>query len=345
MSETFKKNYFRVSERKEKILNDRKKNLERGFEIGYYSAHEYINLKKGTTSYIYAFPFSGKTSWLFNILMYIAKRYGTKIAIYSPETGSDSALVTFLVQVYLGKKLHGRDGQEATDAEWLEALDFIDNHFVILDPVLIGVNKITFSAKEMFKQVTIAEREYGWNVEIVVVDPYNLLARGEGEKSKPISEYTLENLSYINQVAEVLDKHIMIAMHLRDEEPIVDKESGEEYMPKPYPNKIHNGQSVWRAGQLMMGMWRTPTGAIEKSTGIPYEPYRTDFFVQKNKMLGAGEVGFFTLYYDVPSQRFYEIVDGVRYFCGEYEQRAIKQVKKSALKPNLNFDSSDEIIF
>lgn len=334
------KNYFRVSERQEKILESREKNLSRGYEIGFYSAHNYFNIKKGTTSYVYAFPFSGKTSWLFDVLMYVAKKYGAKIAVYSPETGDDTALVTFLVQVYLGKKLHGRHAQVATDEEWLEALEFIDNHFIFLDPIMIGEHKVTFSAKEMFRQVYNAQKEYGWKVEIVVADPYNLLSRDEEDRRKSIAEYTLDNLSYINQVAKTMDIHVMIAMHLRDEEAVVDNETGVEYMPKPYPNKISNGQSVWRVGQIMMGLWRCPEGVIEKSTGIPYASNRTDILVQKNKMLGTGEVGTFTLYYDVYKQKFYEIVDGVKYYCGEYQEmaeRETKEPKESAIKPNLEF--------
>lgn len=331
------KNYFRVSERKNKILDSRDKNLSRGYDIGFYSAHDYFNVKKGTTSYHYAFPFSGKTSYLFDILVFMAKEHGIKIAIYSPETGDDTALVTFIVQVYLGKKLHGRGAQTATDEEWLEALDFIDNHFIFLDPVMVGENKVTFSAKEMFKQVYNAQKEYGWKVEVVVADPYNLLARDEEDRRKSIAEYTLDNLSYINQVAVSMDIHVMIAMHLRDEEAIVDKETGVEYMAKPFPNKIANGQSVWRAGQIMVGLWRCPAGVVEKSTGIPYPENRTDFLVQKNKMLGTGETGTFSLYYDKDRQKFYEVIDGVKYYCGEYKQKAKEQVGESALKPNTDF--------
>lgn len=340
------KNYFRVSERKQKVLDSRKLNFSRGYEIGFYSAHNYINLKKKTTSYIYAFPYSGKTSLVFNILVFIAKTYKAKIAIYSPETGDDTALVSFLVQVYLGKKLHGRDSKTATDEEWIEALDFLDEHFIFLDPISVGKNKVNFSAREMFKQIHTAEKEYGWKVDIAVIDPYNLLSRSEEDRRKSIAEYTLDNLTYINQVVKSMDMHIMIAMHLRDEEAIVDKETGSEYMPKPYPNKIANGQSVWRAGQLMLGMWRCPEGVIEKSTGVPYPNNRTDILVQKNKMLGAGEVGKFSLFYDEQTQSFYEVIDGVKYYCGEYHNKAKNTLENSAIKPNLGFENSDnDIIF
>lgn len=336
------KNYFRVSERKQKVLDSRKLNFSRGYEIGFYSAHDYINLKKKSTSYIYAFPFSGKTSLLFNILIFIAKTYGAKIAIYSPETGDDTALVSFLVQVYLKKKLHGKHANTATDEEWLEALNFLDNHFIFLDPVFVGEKKVNFSAKEMFNQIYTAQKEYGWKIDIAVIDPYNLLSREESDRRKSIADYTLDNLTYINHVAKTMDMHIMVAMHLRDEEANVDKETGTEYMPKPFPNKIANGQSVWRVGQLMMGMWRCPEGVVEKSTGVPYPNNRTDILIQKNKMLGAGQVGKFSLYYDEYSQSFYEVVDGVKYYCGDFHNKAKNNLESSTIKPNLDFGNNDD---
>lgn len=313
------KSYYRVNEFKDNILADRNKVFSRGYEIGFYSAMRYINLKKGATSYIYAFPFSGKSAFVYDVYMYMTKRYGIKVAIYSPEAGDRIALTSYLVQVYLGKKLHGEGAQIATDDEWLEALDFIDNHFIILDPKLVGKDKKVFSAEECFRQVFAAQKEYGWKIEVLLLDPYNMLARRVEDRGLSIADYTLENLTYINSVAQEMDIHIQIVMHLRDAESITDKETGIEYMPKPFPNGLANGQSVWRVGRLMMGMWRCPAGVIEKGTGVPYPDNATDFLVQKNKTLGAGEVGNFRLYYDTSRQKFYEIVAGRRYYCGEYE--------------------------
>lgn len=313
------KAYYRVNEFKGDVIAGRGKVLSRGYEIGFYSAMRYINLKKGSTSFTYAHPFSGKSAFWYDVYMYLAKRYGIKIGIYSPEAGDKVALTSYLVQVYLGKKLHGQDAQTATDEEWLEALDFIDKHFIILDPKLIGKDKKVFSAEECFRQVYAAQKEYGWKIEVLLLDPYNMLSRRPEDRGMSIADYTLENLTYINSVAQEMDMHIQIAMHLRDSESIVDKETGIEYMGRPFPNGVANGQSVWRVGRLMMGMWRCPGGVIEKATGVPYPDNATDFLVQKNKVLGAGETGDFRLYYDVQRQKFYEIVAGRRYYCGEYE--------------------------
>lgn len=336
------KAFYRAGEFKQDILDSRDEILESGFDIGFESAKEFINFKKKFVQYLYAFPFSGKTALMFDIYMHIAKKYKEKIAIYSPEAGGKNFLVAYLVQVYLGKKLHGSRRQKATDKEWEEAINFIDNHFVLLDPKLIGKEKLEFSATEMFNQVYLAEKEYGWKIGFLLCDPYNMLGKTKEERQKTLADFTLESLTYINHVADAMNMNIVVAMHLRDEEMVTDKDTGIEYFRKPHPSKCANGQSVHRVMQIGLGIWRCPSGVIDASTGMEYPEYSTDVFIQKNKVQGAGGVGQFRLYYDEIKQRFYEIIVGKRYYCGEYE--AEQEKKKNSkpktvdtIQPNYNF--------
>lgn len=333
------KAYYRVSEFKQEVLDKRTETFERGFEIGFQSAYDYLNLKKGFTSYLYASPFSGKSSFVMDVYMYIAKKYKAKIALYSPESGGKESLVSYLVQVYLGKKLHGKEAQKASDSEWLEALEFIDNHFLILAPKIIGEGAVNFTTKEMFRQLAEASKVYGWKLDILLIDPITMLRKDDDDRKKSIADYILDNLYYINHIAEAWRIHIQIAMHTADSDNVIDKDSGIEYMPKPYPNKLHNGQNVFRTGQTMFGLWRCPHGVVDKRTGVEYPKDATDFLVQKNKILGAGDVGEFRLYFDVNKQKFYEIIVGKKYYCGEYEAEQNKRSKptQSAIQPNVDF--------
>ena len=315
------KAYYRVSEFQQDVLDKREESFERGFEIGFQSAFDFINLKKGFTSYVYADPFSGKSSFVIDTYMYIAKRYSATIAIYSPESGGKEALVSYLVQVYLGKKLHGREQQKASDKEWIEALSFIDKHFIILAPKAVGKDAVEFTTKEMFRQLQTACKEYECKIDILLIDPITMLRKDEDDRKKSIADYILDNLYYINHIAQEWKMHIQIAMHTADSDTIVDKETGIEYKGKPYPSRLHNGQNVFRTGQLMMGLWRCPAGVIEKGTGVPYPENATEYLVQKNKILGAGEVGTFRLYFDTSRQKFYEFIGGRKYYCGEYQER------------------------
>lgn len=330
------KTYYRVAEFQQEVLSSRKEVFERGFDIGFHSAYNFLSLKRKHTSYVYAEPFSGKTSFLFDIYMYIAKKYGCVICLFSPEAGGRNALVSYLVQVYLGKKLHGKEQQEATDEEWLEALAFLNEHFIILDPKVVGKDKVDFTTETLFEQIYKAEKEYGLKIDILLVDPHTMLRKSEIDRKKSVSDYILDNLYYINHVAESMDIHIQIAMHSTSESTIVDKDTGIEYNPKPHANRIANGRNVFRTGQTMMGLWRCPEGVMDKTTGMPYPANATDFFVQKNKILGAGDVGSFRLFYDVDRQKFYEEISGQRYYCGEYE--ALITAPPTSMQPSKSFD-------
>lgn len=314
------KAYYRVSEFQQSVLDKRTETFERGFDIGFHSAEKFINYKKKFTSIVFASAFSGKTAFSFDCYMHIAKKYNAKFAIFSPEAGGKEAVVSYLVQVYLGKKLHGHNSKDASDKEWLEALKFIDEHFIILSPKVVGKDAINFTTKEMFSQVHEASIAYGWKFDFLLIDTHAMLKKDETEKKQSVADYILDNLYYINHVADSMDIHIQIIMHSADDVTITDKDSGIEYIPKTHPNRVANGKNVFRTAQTMMGIWRCPSGVIEKSSGVPYPDNCSDFNVHKNKIFGAGCAGTFRLYYDDDRQKFFEIIDGKRYYCGEYEE-------------------------
>lgn len=330
------KSYFRVSEFKQEVLDSKSQTFESGCDIGFHSAKHLFSMKKGFTSYWYAAPFSGKTSLLLDIYIHIAKKYGEIIAIYSPEAGGRSFLTSYIVQVYLGKKLHGANAQEASIEEWEEALSFIDKHFIILSPKVVGVDKTDFTTEEMFKQIYEAEKEYGIKVGFLCIDPHTMLRKNEVDRKKTISDYILDNLYYINHVADSMNMHITIAMHTASENTVIDPHTGIEYLPKPFPSRLANGANVFRTGQSMIGLFRTPAGVLDKVNDAPYPENCTEVLIQKQKVLGAGETGSFRLFYDVEKQKFYEIIANVRYYCGQYEN--IGTPTTSQLKPSRKFD-------
>lgn len=311
--------YYRANEFKEDILNSRHFLFERGYKLGFHSGDEFISFKESATSYIYAHPFSGKTSFLFDILVNIARTYNIAIAIYSPEGGGKSAVVSSLVQVYLGKKLHGKNRQYPSDEEWMDAIEFVHKHFVIFDPDIVNKDGYKFTFKEIYNNVAKANKEYGVEIKMVVIDPFNYVAKDSDDSRKTIADYTLDSLMLVNKISEKMKLHTIIIMHLKDEDTIVDKD-GFEYLPKPYPTKIANGQNVFRAGQQLIGIYRCPAGAIEKKTGVPYPENCTEILVQKNKIFGSGTTGSFRLFWDDDCQRFYEVISDNKYYIGEYDE-------------------------
>jgi len=332
--------YFRANEFKKDILDNRDKVFERGYLCGFHTGNDFISYKKGFTSYYYAHPFQGKTSFVLDQLVYIATKYNSRIAVYSPEGGDKKVLISAIVQVFLGKKLHGRNKKIVTIDEWEEALNFIDKHFVIIDPKLTSKDSVKFTGREAFNTLYKAEKEYGWKIDVFLLDPFNYLMKDNEQMKMSIADFTLDSLMFINQASKESDIHTIICMHLRDDDLVVDKDTGIEYMPRPYPSKIMNGQNVWRAGQCMIGIWRTPSGVFSKKEGGIYPDNRTDIIIQKNKIFGSGEVGEFSISFDDSRQKFYEVIDGVKYYIGEYEAKFNSENPKQqlTLKPSTKFD-------
>lgn len=342
--------FFRANEFRQSIVESKSKTFERGYLTGFHTLDEYMSFKLGYTTYIYSFPHVGKSVFISDILISLAKRHDLKIAIYSPEFGKKESLVHSLVQAYMAKKLYGENRQESTDDEWFRAIDFVDSHFVILDPPkkakrkkLSEGGKLDFNRFSMdvaFRKVHEAETAYGWDIKMFVIDPFNYVDKSEEDDRKQTADYILDQLQYINELSEAMELHTILINHLRDADRIVDKDTGIEYYPKPFPSELLGGQQFWRVGYQMVGLFRCPVGVIEKGKGVAYPANATDVLVQKSKPYGAGKLGDCRLFFDDDRQCFYEFINGNKYYAGDYYQEVngVTPKELKPLTPNYNFD-------
>lgn len=334
--------FFRASEFKEQIVEAKKIAFERGMSLGFHTGHESISFKKGFSTTVYSFPHVGKSVLLFDILVNQARSYDRKIAIYSPETGDKQTVVATLIQNFLGKKLYGTNRQVVSLDEYLEAIDFIDNHFIIIEPDLVDKTK-KFTFREAFNTVHLANAEYGWNIDILLLDPFNFMQKDEAENRMPTQDYVLNSIMFINEASKKLNLHSIVVTHLRDAERVVDKDTGIEFYPKPFPNELANGQSWWRASMQMIGLWRCPEGVIDKTNGCPYPANALELYVQKSKPFGAGRLSSFRIFFDDNRQKFYEHIDGRNYYINEYEDLYNNQNPKQLnLQPSNYWNEAQE---
>lgn len=345
--------FYRANEFKDSLLGFKDKAFERGYLTGFKTLDEYMSFKVGFTTYLYAYPHVGKTIFMNDILIHMAKRYGIKMCVYSPEAGKKEYLTLTMMQTYIAKKMHGENKQIITDEEWVSARDFIDAHFVILDPPKRSKRKkfndldfMRFSFDAAFNEVHKAQKEYGWNIEMLVVDPFNHMERKQEDDRMQTQDFVLNTLLFVNEASEEMGLHTTIVNHLRDTERITDKDTGIEYYPKPFPSENRGGTSWWQAGYQMAGLFRCPSGVIEKATGVPYPDDCTDVLVQKSKPFGAGKLGSVRLFFDDSKQRLYEVIDGHKFYAGEYELAfgdVPEEMKpKSAIQPSSSWYEVDK---
>lgn len=329
------KKYFRANEFRDEVKSSVGETFEKGWSCGWTCGEDFISFKEGYTSYIYAHPHQGKTVFVTEILVHLAKNEGKTICIYSPETGSKKDVVWNLIQVYAGKRLYGKSAYKISPQEIEDALEFIHKHFIIIEHDPFANGKLErFTIEDIFNQVHLAQKEYVNKINILCVDPFNLLDRKMDDDKKAIQDYVLSTLSVINSASKKFGLHTILVAHLAGDDLIVDKDTGIEYMPKPHPSKLAGGQSFWRAGFQMIGLWREPYGVTDRS-GMPYAENCMQVLVQKSKPFGVGKLGMFKIFYDQDTHTLYETYGDVRFRCGELEKRGVAFNNPSAgIKPS-----------
>jgi hypothetical protein len=343
------KKYFRASEFKDDVYASQNETFEKGWSCGWSCGDDFISFKKGFTSYVYSHPHQGKTVWVTESLIHLAKNEGLTICVYSPETGGKKEVVWNLIQVYTGKRLYGKGAHKITTQEIDKAMEFIDKHFIVLEhnPFAKGVLE-RFTVRDIFNQVHLAEKDYGKKIDVLCVDPFNLLDRELDDDRKAIQDYVLSTLSFINAASKKMELHTILVAHLAGEELIVDKDTGIEYMPKPHPSKLAGGQSFWRAGFQMIGLFREPYGILKRD-GFPYLENCMQVLVQKTKPFGVGKLGMFQVFYDTDTHTLYESFGDKKYRCGAFGNDLYHQMsggKNTSLTPSVQWSeplkSADE---
>lgn len=238
--------------------------------------------------------------------------------------------------------MYGKSAHRITKEEIDEALLFLDKHFIILEHnPFTKEGFVRFTVKDIFNQVHLAQVAYTKKIDVLCIDPFNLLDREQEDDRKAIQDYVLSTLSFINSASKKMDLHTILVAHLAGDDIIVDKETGIEYSPKPHPSKLAGGQSFWRAGYQMVGLWRTPFGCIDKQ-GSPYRENTTWVMTQKVKPLGTGKLGHFEIFYDTETHTLYETYGDSRFRCGVLGTKGLsfnhKAPSSTTMKPSPHWD-------
>lgn len=341
--------FFKASENTETLVKTRKEVFQRGWDTGFKSLDNIASFLKNYLTLVFSPPAVGKSSITLDILMAQAEM-GRNVVIYSPEYRETSEIFNALIQCKL-KKSFFSDKFNITDEEYLEALEFVSNHFVvIIKPKRNKDNtQDKMSVKKIFSEVNKASRHYKMKFDLLFIDPFNYVEKGSDEKFMDTQDYVLNFYDQVAEYSGVLGIHTIISAHTRDVDLVTDKETGKQYYPVLHPSTVMGGQSNFRAGFQILHYWRAPEGVTNPITGIPYPPNYNIIFNQKAKPYGTGKLGSTRdikgidgLYFDVDTYTMYEVINGKPYYRNEYYKEGGKlkddsAPKKSAMQPNLNF--------
>lgn len=291
---------YTANEVKGDLTSLRKNGVKKGAWTGFSSLFDKYSMKEGSTTYIYAGAHQGKSQFGFELMMNLAEYSDWKWAIYSPETGSPTEVFAELMWVYLRKPFLINDKITATDEETEKALEFINEHFYIIDS---GLQDLTIEG--FYTAVAEIEEKQFIKINGCFVDPFT-------EIRTDVSQGVRDDIA-IGQVLTKVRKHssdnnyhTIVTVHTKHQQ--AKYKNGVPYVDKPTMNDIAGGMQWSRKGMMVINVWRCPFG-IEDGNGVPYEANQVEITVVKAKPKIVGKLGTVTLYYDKLKNRYYELND------------------------------------
>jgi len=289
---------YTASELKDSLTTLRNEGVQKGAWVGFDSLFDKYSVKKGSTTYIYAGAHQGKSQFGFELMMNLAEYSDWKWAIYSPETGSPTEVFAELLWVYLRKPFLVNEHLTATDEETEKAIEFINDHFYIIDS---GLQDLTVEA--FYTAVEQIETDNFITIDGCMIDPFT-------EIKTDISSGVRDDIA-IGQVLTKIRKHsaekdfhTIVTVHTKHQQ--AKYKNGVPYVDKPTMNDIAGGMQWSRKGMMVINVWRCPYG-LEDGNGIPYEPNQVEITVVKAKPKIVGKLGSVTLFYDRMKNRYYEL--------------------------------------
>lgn len=290
--------YHRPNEIKKELDYLYQNGIQRGVYMGYDALKDYYSIKLGSTTYCMGSPFSGKSEFWFDLLINLSEFYGWKHAIFSPESGGVADIVAELSSKYMRKPFYKNYNGAMTDQEKYRALDWINEHFFIIDP-----EDKEIDIPKFLETVDEIERDYDVTIQTTMIDPFNELQHDLKQDSGRQDLYIERMLGLIRRNAKIKNRHHCIITHCKDQIPKTEK--GITFYPPPTARDYAGGQAFYRKGLGMLAFWRPPAG-VDDGTGKDYLDNEVHIIVQKYKPKGTGKRGTAKLFFDIQANRYYE---------------------------------------
>jgi len=288
--------YYTLRDKRDEVLDLYANGQQKGYTIGLQSVDSKYSLKLGTTTYLYAAPYTGKTQWWFWYLVQQSKTHGLKHAIFSPETGTAKEVFAELVQIAAQRDFYKTYNNQMTEEERDAAMKFVDTYFIVVDP---SHKVITY--KDFFNYLDEIERVYNVKLHTATIDPFNEFRQDLREFNGRQDLYLESVLSEVRENARTNDRHNCIITHVQNQQVVTVDNI--RFYPMPTYREIAGGQAWSRKGMSMIALWRPKDGLCDPN-GEPYPPNCTVLEVQKSKPKGVGEIGRVNLIYEIDKHSY-----------------------------------------
>ena len=330
--EKFGKIYFTAFDKDKEIDDLFENGVQKGYHVGFEEIKDLYTCKMGGTTYVYGAPFSGKSEVWFEFLINMSVQYNLRHAIFSSETGNAAEIFAKLIEMVAMQDFYDTYGRKMQKEKMQEAKEFVDKHFIIVDP---GDEVLTYT--EFYDFMDIIERVYNVKIHTTTIDPWNELRHDMNEFRGARDLYMESILGDVRRNARLRDRHNCIITHVSNQQIIMDKDTGVRYYPPATPREIAWGEAWYRKGMMMISVWRPPSGMTGRD-GVPYEDNESHIIIDKAKPKGTGKKGVGKLYYSGKKHRFYEGMNEMTGLSRKIEDEVQIETKYNLVQPNLDFD-------
>ncbi len=284
------------------LLSLRKNGLKKGMWSGWDELYNHYTVKEGGTTYVVAPAAVGKTAIVYELTVNLAQFEGCKVCIFTPETGSATDVYNELLWAYLREPFYKHADGHATDKQVKDALDWMSEHFYVIDPMHQDL-----TASSYFQAIEQLQEERKISIDIAVIDPItDMDIYGEGARDLALGGF----LTRVRKFSSSYKIHTFVAFHTKAMSLVEGKRvdgSKVRYYPPPTMADVAGGEMAARKGLFIMGLWRPPANVIDPETGEPFLRNETRVEVLKAKPKALGKQGVVKLYYDTYSSRYYSL--------------------------------------
>jgi twinkle protein len=223
------------------------KGTGKGFSTGYASVDEIYTIAPSQLTVITGYPSCGKSNFLDQIMVNLARSMHWKFAICSFENQPEIH-ITRLMEIYTSKRFFdGRD--RMGEAEKNEAFKFVQDHFLFIDTN--GEEPSTLDS--ILDRARAAVTRMG--VRGLVIDPYNYIELNRKDMTE--TDAISQMLTRVQKFCKAHDVHTWFIAH-----PSKMTRSGNE-QPRPDGMSIAGSMSWWAKTDCGITVHRTQGPVVE----------------------------------------------------------------------------------
>jgi len=205
------------------------KGTGKGFSTGYPSLDTIYTIAPGQLTVVTGYPSSGKSNFVDQLMVNLAKSEDWKFAICSFENQPEIHIAR-LIEIYTGMKFFEGSNRMAED-KMREAFEFVNDHFLFIDSN--GEEPSTLDS--ILERARAAVKRIG--IRGLVIDPYNYI---EMDKTNSTETEAISNmLTRVQKFCKTNDVHTWFIAH-----PSKIQRSGVE-QPRPDGMSISGSMAWW----------------------------------------------------------------------------------------------------